>query len=206
MELTSGKSRVLDLPVAIKRASLANPDVADTVVLSPTQIYLTGKTTGVTNLTLWNENGKMMGMYDVVIMPDLSRLKENLHKALPDEKDILVSSSHDHITLSGTASNANNLTRAMSIAEAYAPKKVINSMQVGGVQQVMLEVRVAEMNRELIRRLGINFTAMTPQGFGMTALNQLTSMLGGNSFAGVSGGVTSALTNTLNLSQQASTQ
>ena len=200
LELTAGKSRVLDLPVAIKRASLANPEVADTVVLSPTQIYITGKTTGVTNLTLWNESGKMMGMYDVVIAPDLSRLKENLHKAFPDEKGILVTASHDYITLSGTASSATNLSRAMSVAEAYAPKKVINSMQVGGVQQVMLEVRVAEMNRELIRRLGINATAMTPQGFGMTALNQLTSMLGGNSFAGV----TNALTNTLNLSQQAS--
>jgi hypothetical protein len=161
----------LDLPVAIKRASLANPDVADTVVLSPTQLYITGKSTGVTNLTLWNESGKMMGMYDVVIAPDLTRLKENLHKAMPDEKNILVMSSHDSITLSGTASSAGNLTRAMSIAEAYAPRKVINSLQVGGVQQVMLEVRVAEMNRELIRRLGINATAMTPQGFGMTAFN-----------------------------------
>ena len=203
LELTIGKSRILDLPVAIKRASLANPDVADTVVLSPTQLYLTGKTSGVTNLTLWNESGKMMGVYDVVIMPDLSRLKENIYKSMPDEKNILVMASHDNITLSGTASNANNLSRALSIAEAYAPKKVINSMQVGGVQQVMLEVRVAEMDRELIRRLGINATAMTPQGFGMTALNQLTTMLGGNSLAGVSGGLTSALTNTLNLSQQA---
>ena len=199
LDLTVGKSRVLDLPVAIKRASLANPDVADTVVLSPTQIYLTGKTSGVTNLTLWNESGKMMGVYDIVIMPDVSRLKENLYKAMPDEKNILVMASHDSITLSGTASNASNLTRAVSIAEAYAPKKVINSMQVGGVQQVMLEVRVAEMNRELVKRLGINATAMTPQGFGMTALNQLTSMLGGNSFGGVGG----ALTNTLNISQEA---
>src|SRR6185503_8483291 len=163
-------------------------------------IYLTGKTSGITSLTLWNESGKMMGVYDVIIMPDLSRLKENLHKAMPDEKNILVMASHDSITLSGTASTATNLTRAMSIAEAYAPKKVINSMQVGGVQQVMLEVRVAEMNREFIRRLGINATAMTPQGFGMTALNQLTTMLGGNSFAGVTGGL---LSNTLNLSQQA---
>ena len=203
LELTAGKSKVLDLPVAIKRASLANPDVADTVVLSPTQIYLTGKAMGVTNLTLWNESGKMMGMYDVVITPDLTRLKENLHKSMPDEKNILVMASHDNITLSGTATSAVNMTRAMNIAEAYAPKKVVNSLQVGGVQQVMLEVRVAEMNRELVRRLGINATALTPQGFGMTALNQLTTMLGGNSFAGISGGVTNALTNTLNLSQQA---
>lgn len=178
LELTSGKSKVLDLPVAIKRASLANPEVADTVVLSPTQIYLTGKAVGVTNLTLWNESGKMMGMYDVVIAPDMSRLKENLHKALPEEKGILVTTSHDHITLSGTASSANSLSRALNIAEAYAPKKVINSMQVGGVQQVMLEVRVAEMNRELIRRLGINFAFVAPDSFGISLLGQLTQLSG----------------------------
>ena len=176
LELTSGKSRILDLPVAIKRASLANPEVADTVVLSPTQLYLTGKTTGITNLTLWNESGKMMGMYDVVIAPDLSRLKEDFHKTLPEEKGILVTSSHDHITLSGTASSANNLSRSLSIAEAYAPKKVINSMQVGGVQQVMLEVRVAEMSRQLIRRLGINFAMVAPSSFGISLLGQLTSL------------------------------
>lgn len=176
LELTSGKSRVLDLPVAIKRASLANPEVADTVILSPTQVYVTGKATGVTNLTLWNESGKMMGMYDVVVAPDMTRLKENLHKALPDEKGILVTSSHEHITLSGTATNANSLNRALSIAEAYAPKKIVNAMQVGGVQQVMLEVRVAEMNRELIRRLGINFNYMGPDSFGIGLLNNLTSL------------------------------
>ena len=196
LELTSGKSKVLDLPVAIKRASLANPEVADTVVLSPTQLYLTGKTTGITNLTLWNESGKMMGMYDVVIAPDLSRLKENIHKTFPEEKSILVTSSHDHITLSGTASNANSLSRALSIAEAYAPKKVINSMQLGGVQQVMLEVRVAEMNRELIKRLGINFSSMGPNEFGVSLLGGLTSLTGFTN-PGVGGGaatVTTAVT------------
>ncbi|MDH4083648.1 MAG: type II and III secretion system protein family protein [Nitrospira sp.] len=178
LELTMGKSKVLDLPVAIKRASLANPEVADTVVLSPTQIYLTGKTIGVTNVTLWNESGKMMGMYDVVIVPDVTRLKENLHKTLPEENGILVTSDHDHITLSGTASNANNLNRALSMAEAYAPKKIVNAMQVGGVQQVMLEVRVAEMNRELIRRLGVNFTGIGNDFFGLSVLGNLTSIAG----------------------------
>lgn len=176
LELAVGKSKVLDLPVAIKRASLANPEVADTVVLSPTQIYLTGKTIGVTNLTLWNESGKMMGMYDVVIAPDVTRLKENLHKTLPDESGILVTSDHDHITLSGTASNANNLNRALSMAEAYAPKKVVNAMQVGGVQQVMLEVRVAEMNRELIKRLGLNFAVVGDDFFAVSVLANLTRL------------------------------
>lgn len=199
LELISGKSKVLDLPVAIKRASLANPEVADTVVLSPTQLYLTGKMTGITNLTLWNESGKMMGMYDVIIAPDLSRLKEDLHKTLPEEKGILVTSSHDHITLSGTASNANSLSRALSIAEAYAPKKVVNAMQIGGVQQVMLEVRVAEMNRELIKRLGINFNVIGSNEFGVSLLGGLTSLIGftnpgvGGGAATVTTGVTQAI-------------
>lgn len=194
LELTVGKSKVLDLPVAIKRASLANPDVADTVVLSPTQIYLTGKTIGVTNLTLWNESGKMMGMYDVVIAPDVTRLKENLHKTLPEESGILVTSDHDHITLSGTASSAGNLSRALSVAEAYAPKKIVNAMQVGGVQQVMLEVRVAEMNRELIKRLGLNFTGIGNDYFAVSVLANLTSIATLAHPAGQTATVTNAVT------------
>lgn len=120
----------------------------------------------------------MMGMYDVVIAPDVTRLKENLHKTLPDEKGIMVTSDHDHITLSGTASNSNNLNRALSMAEAYAPKKVVNAIQVGGVQQVMLEVRVAEMNRELIKRLGVNFSGIGNDFFGLSVLGNLTSIAG----------------------------
>jgi pilus assembly protein CpaC len=200
LELSVGKSKVIDMPTAIKRASLASPDIADTVILSPTQIYLTGKTVGTTTLTLWQENDKVSTMFDVVVSPDLTRLKENLHRILPDEQGVAITANHDHVTLSGTVSSAANLMRVVGVAEAYAPKKVINVLQVGGVQQVMLEVRVAEMSRELIRRLGINATAATPQGFGMSALNQLTTMLGGNSFGQTTGGL---LSSTLNLTQDA---
>ena len=65
-----------------------------------------------------------------MITPDVTRLKENLHKTLPEENGILITSDHDHITLSGTASNANNLNRALSMAEAYAPKKVLNFLKI----------------------------------------------------------------------------
>jgi pilus assembly protein CpaC len=187
LDLGVGKSKVLDTPMAIKRASLANPEIADTVVLSPTQIYLTGKTVGVTSLTLWQDNGKLFATFDVVVSPDLTRLKENLYRTLPDEQGIQVTANHEHVTLAGTVSNTMNLTRALGIAEAYAPKKVTNLLQVGGVQQVMLEVRVAEMNRELIRRLGVNLGAVARDGFGVTALNQLTTLLGGGTFSGAGG-------------------
>ena len=178
-ELGVGKSQVVDLTTPIKRASLANPEVADTVVLSPKQIYLTGKSVGVTTLTLWKENGELFSAFDVTVSPDLSQLREQLHKMLPDEKDISVMATHDHVTLSGTISNLARQSRALEIAEPYAPKKVVNLLQVGGAQQVMLEVRVAEMDRNLIRRMGINMNGVgAGNNFGVTSLNSITELSG----------------------------
>jgi len=178
-ELGVGKSKVVDLTTSIKRASLANPEVADTVVLSPKQIYLTGKAIGITTLTLWKENGELFSAFDVRVSPDLSQLREQLHKILPDEPGILVTATHDHISLSGTISNLAHQSRALEIAEPYAPKKVVNLLQVGGAQQVMLEVRVAEMDRNLIRRLGVNIAGVGQgNNFGVTALNNITTLAG----------------------------
>jgi len=178
-ELGVGKSKVVDLTTSIKRASLANPEVADTVVLSPKQIYLNGKAIGVTTLTLWKENGELFSAFDITVSPDLSQLREQLHKILPDEQGILVMATHDHVTLSGTISNLARQSRALEIAEPYAPKKVVNLLQVGGAQQVMLEVRVAEMDRNLTRRMGINMNGVgAGNNFGVTSLNSITDLAG----------------------------
>jgi len=180
-ELGVGKSKVVDLTTSIKRASLANPEVADTVVLSPKQIYLTGKAIGVTTLTLWKENGELFSAFDIRVTPDLSQLREQLHRMLPDEPGILVTAAQDHVTLSGTISNLARQSRALEVAEPFAPKKIVNLLQVGGAQQVMLEVRVAEMDRNLIRHLGVNLAGRdlnNGNNFGFTALNNITSAAG----------------------------
>ena len=179
MALIVGKSVVLDSPVPIRRASLANPDVADAIVLSPRQLYLTGKSVGGTNLTLWQENGTVWGVFDLDVGPDLTRIKEQLHDVFPGEKDIQVTAAKDHLTLSGAISSTSHLSQVLSIAESYAPKKVINLLQVAGVQQVMLEVRVAEMSRELLRRLGVNFNYTEGNKFAVSQLGALTTTGGG---------------------------
>lgn len=197
-ELGVGKSKVVDLTTSIKRASLANPEVADTVVLSPKQIYLTGKSVGVTTLTLWKENGELFSAFDVTVSPDLSQLREQLHKVLPDEQGILVTAAHDHVTLSGTISNLARQSRALEIAEPYAPKKVVNLLQVGGAQQVMLEVRVAEMDRNLIRRIGINMAGADKAGnFGVTTLNSITTLADTTTSAGPLGQLVTGAVNAL---------
>jgi pilus assembly protein CpaC len=70
-----------------------------------------------------------------------------------------------------------NLSQVLSLAESYAPKKVTNLLEVGGIHQVMLEVRVAEMNRELLRRLGVNIAYVKGNSFGVSALNNLTTLV-----------------------------
>ncbi|MEO7862640.1 MAG: type II and III secretion system protein family protein [Nitrospirales bacterium] len=198
LELGVGKSKVIDLTAPIKRASLANPEVADTVVLSPKQIYLTGKAIGVTTLTVWKENGDLFSVFDVRVTPDLSQLREQLHKILPSERDLLVMATHDHITLSGTVSSLSQQAQALEIAEPYAPKKVVNFLSVGGAQQVMLEVRVAEMNRDLIRRIGVNMAGFDKGGnFGVTALHSITSLSGPGSTGGPLGQFVSGAVNAL---------
>ncbi len=175
ISLIAGKSLVIESPVAVKRVSLAAPAFADAMVLSPRQVYLTGKAPGLTNLTLW-QGDTVLAAYDVEVSPDIVRLKEKLHEMLPQEENIQVFSSHDTITLSGSVSNSANLSRALAVAGPFG--KVVNLLDVGGVQQVMLEVRVSEIQKNLARRLGINFNGVSPDGkqWGASVLGGISSL------------------------------
>src|SRR4030042_6579297 len=243
--LIVGKSVIIQSQDPVKRVSLVAPEIADTMVLTPYQIYITGKAPGITTLTLWVEN-KVSAILDLEVSPDISRLKEMIrkifpvekdvmvnathdsitlsgtvssldnyeqivklsepffpkkvvnlmkikedisptsklkemmHQILPEEKDIKVTATHNNITLSGTVSSTSNLSQALKLAESYLSKdgKVINLLEVAGVHQVMLEVRVAEMSRSLLKRLGFNFAYLSKDAshFGLSLLENLTSI------------------------------
>ncbi len=124
-----GKSVIIDMPMAIKRASLANPAIADAIVLSPKQIYVAGKAFGTTNLSLWGKDEQVFTIFDVEVTLDLSRLREDMGQLFPDEPNIHATAVHDHITLWGSISTAERRDQALAVAEAYAPKKVVNFLQ-----------------------------------------------------------------------------
>ena len=130
ISLVVGKSTVVDVPVQIKRASLADPQIADAIVLSPKQIYVTGKGYGTTNLTLWGKDDQVLAIFDLDVGVDLVRLTQHLGELLPDETNIHLRGTHDHVTISGTVSSEGRLQQVMTIAEAYAPKKVLNFLKV----------------------------------------------------------------------------
>ncbi len=182
--ISTGKSMIVETGQQVKRVAVAQPGIAEALVLTPRQIYITGKAPGMTNLTVWGTGDIVMSVADIEVAPDANRLKESIHTVFPGEKNILVNASHEHLTLSGTVSSTAAANQVLELARAYAPvdkdgkPRIINVLEVGGVHQVMLEVRVSEMSRSLARRLGFNFSFISASGqqFGVSLLNNLTAI------------------------------
>jgi pilus assembly protein CpaC len=155
LRLTIGRSQVMDVPFEVKRVSVGDPEIADVVVLTPHQLYVLGKGTGVTNLLVQGKDQQQM-ILDLLVEADLTLLKEKLHTLLPKEA-VEVYPAKDGILLKGEVSSNAVLATVLSLAEPFAPKKVVNLMQVGGLQQVLLEVRVAEISRSALNELRFNY-------------------------------------------------
>jgi pilus assembly protein CpaC len=191
--LMVGESKILKLNEKqgpATKVELVDPNIADAIILTPWQIYISGKSPGITPLVLRGKDGVAFYTVDLEVSPNVSRLKDNvsrlkevLHNVLPEEKDVKVTVSHDGIILSGTVSTTSNLSQVLTVAESYFPgeKKVTNLLDVAGVQQVMVEVRVSEMSRSLLRGLGFNFNYIGTGGnaFGLSLLSKLTSLTAG---------------------------
>jgi len=140
--------------------SVANPAIADIATLGERTIYVLGKAPGRTTLTILGPEGELITNVDVVVSPDLAEFKERLREILPKEP-IEVRTANDGIILSGRVSGARKLSRALELAERYAPGRVTNLMMVGGSQQVMLKVRFAEMSRTVAKSLSSNLSIGT---------------------------------------------
>lgn len=173
IKLTLGKSLVIDTDFKVSRVSLASDTLVSIVVLSPRQIYLTGNELGSTTLTLWS-NGNVADVFDVTVTPNMTHLKRMIHEVMPNERNIKVLTSGESVTLAGHVSNTSNLSSVLALAEAAAPDKVVNLLTVDGIQQVMLEVRVAEMSRSVTKRLGVNFAAIGSNFSIYSIINNLT--------------------------------
>jgi len=182
VNVARNKSQVLQFPRPVKVVSVGNPEVADIVVMGSRQIYVLGKALGSTNVVLWDRGERVQGMLDVTVTHDLQGLKASLHDLLPGES-IQVRSAEEGLVLSGEVSSAARLDTALRLANRYAAAQggedgVLNLMQVGGAQQVMLDVKVAEVSRSLIKRLEANFNVFN---VGSSALS-LGATKGGASF------------------------
>lgn len=164
--LTVGRSVVHTTPFEITRVAVTNPAVADAVVVAPTELLIDGKSPGTISLIVWGRSDR--AQYDVVVDPGVSELQQQLNLLFPGE-DLRASQTETAVFLTGQASNNTVMLRAGEIAEAMAPdSRVVNMVQVpGGIEshQVMLQVRIAEVNRRALTELGASlFTGPTGVG------------------------------------------
>ncbi|OIN06628.1 type II and III secretion system protein family protein [Oceanisphaera psychrotolerans] len=158
VQLPIHKSRSLMLDRPASRVSVGNPAIADVLVLQDRELYLVGKSLGHTNLMVWDMNDGLMQVYDIEVSHDLQGLKERLYRFLPNEP-IQVHTSQGQLVMSGEVSDLDRLNAAYELGRGYvvaaeggvARSEVMNMMSVGGGQQVMLEVTVAEVARDTSR-------------------------------------------------------
>jgi pilus assembly protein CpaC len=161
--LTAGRSTVLTTDFDITRIAVTDPAVADAVVVQPREVLIDGKAPGTISLIVWG--GAERRQYDLVVDPGISTLEQRLQVLFPTER-ISVSANGEAIILSGPVSSNEVALRVAEIAAATAPKsKVVNLLQLpggAGSQQVMLQVRFAEVSRRALFELGVSlFTSPT---------------------------------------------
>ncbi len=149
------KSQVLRVDVPFSDVLIGNEEIADVVPLTDRSVYVLGRSMGSTSLTLYDGNRNLIAVMDLVVTVDVEGLKARLHDLMPNEP-VEVRGVNGAVVLSGQLSSASAVKRALDVAERYAPDQVTNLMQASGSQQVMLQVRFAEVSRQVVRELGLN--------------------------------------------------
>ena len=191
LSIPRGRSATVELPVDARDVMVSNPSVADVALSTPRRIYVLGTHSGQTDATFVDGTGRQILRLDIRVDQDSSALQQTLSRLLPDSS-IKVEAANDSLVLSGEAVSAAEADKAMRLAAAYAsdPRQVINMIAVSGSEQVMLQVKIVEVNRTVIKQLGFNLGAITGQ-LGMpqySFFNSPTYGVNGAYLGGAAGG------------------
>lgn len=162
LEMTVNTSRILTLESRIPRIVVTNPEIVSATPISENQVQIAARKPGVTQINLWDEEGKIYTV-DLLIFGDVRELDLMLKKMFP-ESTIQVIRLSQSLVLEGQVDRPEIVTTVRQLAEDYAPK-LINNLRVGGVQQVLLKVKIMEVSRTKLRKLGFDFSSFSGGDF-----------------------------------------
>ena len=159
LHLLVGRSLVITSPTKIKRVSLADPTIAEAIVVSPFQVLVNGKTPGGVSLLLWDETDQSQA-FEVSVDIDILGLTQKIHEVFPSEA-VQVETSRDMVIVSGKVSSAALADKILEVVKAAAPK-VTSLMEVPAAPdaEILLEVKFADVNRQVESQLGINILSL----------------------------------------------
>ena len=185
LHLLVGRSLVITSPNRIKRVSLADPSIAEAVVVTPTQVVINGKVPGGVSLILWDESGQNQS-FEVLVEIDVLGLTQKIHEVFPAEP-VQVETSKDMVMLSGRISSAEVADKILEVVKSSTPK-VTSLMEIPPtpVAEISLQVRFAEVNRQAVQQLGVNIL----RNFG----SNMPLSIGTGQFAPVGIGTTQSVT------------
>jgi pilus assembly protein CpaC len=176
------KSIVIKLPGEARDVLVGNPDIVDAVVRTKNTAYLFARGIGQTNIFFFDVNGQQILSLDLEVSQDIIALQKLIQRTIPGSR-IKVDTMADNVILSGTANTPADAKLALDLAAKFAggdAKKVVTTINVLGKEQVMLKVRIAEVQRNVLKQLGINTRALFSVGnlaFNLQSINPLSSGL-----------------------------
>lgn len=182
LEMIVNSSRIFTLDEKIPKAQVNNPDLIRLTPLSPNKIQVSALKPGVTQVNLWAEDGTIFTV-DVIVIGDGRELQMLLESEFPNAS-IKVRPLASSVVLSGFVDRPDAINRIVQMAEDYYPK-VINNITVGGVQQVMLKVKVYEVSRTKLRTMGFDWAAVSGNDYIVQSVSGIISSVaqGGGSIA-----------------------
>lgn len=199
VEVGLNKSLIVDLPVDAREVIVSSPTTATAIMRSKRRAIVQGMAVGETNIFFLDANGNRISVVEVSVTQDSSGLESIIARLLPGSHirvETIATAGGARVVLSGTAQSSDDAAKAAAVAAQFAggDANVANVVAVDGAQQVALKVTIAEVSREAVKQLGINFSASASVG-GMTTSFTNTPALGGASNVlpsgslGVSGGI-----------------
>jgi pilus assembly protein CpaC len=192
MELIVNTSRILEMDFKVPRMLVNNTDIVQATPLSPNEVQVSALKPGVTQLNVWDEQNRVHSI-DILVIGDARELTALLESQFP-EASLKVTPLTSSVVLSGYVPSLEMLSRVMQVAEEYYPT-VINNMTVGGAQTVLLQVKVYEVSRTKLRKLGFDWASFNANDslvqnaaglvstFSITPGSQATTSTGGPTFA-----------------------
>jgi pilus assembly protein CpaC len=184
-----GKAVIVEIDADARDVLVSNPEIVDAVVRTPRRIYLMGQKGGQTNAFFFDGVGKQLASIDIRVEKDVTDLAKLIHLSFPDS-DIKATAINDTVVLSGHVSSAQDSSRAQDLAARFAgdPLKVVNVLQIKSSEQVMLKVRIAEMQRAIAKQFGVDLTgALVVAGVPMAASTSNPFGLVGHALSDLSG-------------------
>jgi pilus assembly protein CpaC len=178
------KSRTIKFETPFSAAVVGNPGIADVLPMSDRVVYIQGKKTGTTNVSVFDKKKQLTAVLDITVTLDTTQIKRSIVESIGN-RSIRVTVSENQIVLSGMARDAEQAAKAVAIAQAMvSDKAVVNAMKIAPSQQVMLKVRFLEVNRQAAREIGVNWYGSNQNGTqgmstGLSYPTQTTTRTGG---------------------------